>query len=143
MDPVSFFEYALGPLGALVVALLLVFGFYSGRLRPGKDYDDCKRALDEKDQRYAQIVPALENFAAGSKALAETVEAMDYEIQSVKREHAQDMEALKSALSAKLDESRMDTQELVKVIGQMNGDLRVIGACVDRIETRGSPSWKA
>ena len=153
MDLSTILSQITGPFGTLIVLALLAYGFFSGRLRPGKDYDDCKDEAKEVRAAYSTIVPALENFGKGSETVASVVKDLDAEIESqsrhqserldkLERKHAEQLESLKAHYKIEMDNLRSDVREVTRAIGDMHGDLRATQAAVERIDQRGSGPWR-
>lgn len=145
MDP-SLISQIAGPAGGVVVLSLLVYGFVSGRIRRGADYDDCRAEVKEKDARYATIVPALENFGRGSEAVVAAVSDLDAEIDAfgtrldaLEKQHAEEIEKLKAHYAVQMEAMRSDVREVLRAVGAMNGDVLATQAAVERMEGR---PWK-
>lgn len=150
MDPsASLIPQIIGPVGALVLACLILYGFYSRKIRPGQDVEDCRDDLKQTQAIYATIVPALKNFSEGSEAVVTAVSGLDGEVEgfsarldALEQQHAAQIESLKAHYKIEMDAMRSEIRELVRTIGQMNGDVRVVSAAIERIDKRGVGPWR-
>lgn len=141
MDP----NYIITALAAVVSTLAgVVFRVLSVQV------SDQRAELKEKDARYATIVPALENFGRGSEAVVAAVSDLDSEIDGfgtrldeLERQHASQIEALKAHYKIEMDALRADITEVVRVVGDLQGDVRVTAAAVERISREGSGPWRS
>lgn len=150
MDLSWVLQQVTGPFGTLIVLALLAYGLISGRVRPGKDYDDCKNEAKEVRAAYATIVPALENFGKGSEAVVRAVSDLDTEIDgfserldTLEKAHAAQLTSLETNYKHEMDNLRSDVQEVLRAVGELTGEVRVAQAAVERIDRRGVGPWRA